>query len=208
MEGKAGGRRTRRPSLGGTGRCPAGWQTPRLSGVSARGKKFATVRLSRVNAGLHCVGVRSIINVKVKQRCGARASGDAGRLVRQSPHATLKGHADFLLSYFQVLDIFVFTMAAAAISITIPLPSAERQLTNPKGSPEPGTHSPRPAPAHPGHQGRASAANHGSLAHTGHTAGRTRAGGVAGPGQQAGPRRCFVHIPAVNTSPHSACQRK
>lgn len=50
----------------------------------------------------------------------ARESGDSGRLVRQRLSVTLKGHTGFLLSYFQVWDVFLFT-AVVVVIIIIPI---------------------------------------------------------------------------------------
>ena len=75
---------------------------------------------------------------------------------------SMKGLTDVLLSYFQVLDIFAFTIAAAAaaiINVIIPPLSAEEQLTHPMGSQEPRNTQTPPCPRSPGTQGQ-------SLRHT------------------------------------------
>lgn len=68
---------------------------------------------------------------RLENRVTPAGSSDGTRNV------TLKGHTDFFLSYFQVLNIFIFTAVVIITIIMIPILSAERQLTDLTGFQKP-----------------------------------------------------------------------
>lgn len=101
-------------------------------------KNHLQLHLLQVNVELHRVGMlidnewQSQTKVHWLENPVTQAGSSEG-----TRNVTLKGHPDFLLSYFQVLNIFIFTAVVIITIIIIPILSTERQPTDLRGFQKP-----------------------------------------------------------------------